>query len=80
MAFEAESMEALKWAAVIFIAGFIGYFGKYLSKLVIARIHRKGGPEDGKKAASPPKTKEEMDYKLEKKRLKIEKKRLKTKK
>ncbi len=79
MAFAIEPLEALKWIAVIFIAGFIGYFGKYLSKLILGRIH-KTGPEGNKKSETPTKagkTKEEMEYGLEKKRLKIEKKRIK---
>ncbi len=72
-----DLVEILKWAAVIFVAGFIGYFGKYLSKLVLSRIH-KSGPEGAKSAPEKPaKTREEMEYILEKKRLKIEKKRAK---
>ncbi len=78
MSIAIDPVEALKWIAVIFIGGFIAYFGKYLSKLVIARIHKKG-PEGAKSEApaKPPKTKEEMEYALEKKRLKLEKKRIK---
>lgn len=81
MAFVIEPVEALKWIAVIFVAGFIGYFGKYLSKIILAKVHKKG-PE-GKSESSPSKpikTKEEMDYELEKKRLKLEKKRIKAEK
>jgi hypothetical protein len=80
MALEINPVDALLWAIVIFIAGFIGYFGKYLSKLILGRIH-KSGPE-GKKESSAGrnKTKEEMEYDLEKKRLKLEKKRIKAEK
>ncbi|MBN1896278.1 MAG: hypothetical protein JW789_00940 [Candidatus Aenigmarchaeota archaeon] len=73
-----EIVEILKWAAVIFVAGFIGYFGKYLSKLVLARVH-KSGPEGAKSTSEKPaKTREEIEYILEKKRMKIEKKRAKS--
>lgn len=77
--------DAVIWAIVIFIAGFIGYFGKYLSKLVLRKIH-KGGPENkpkegaSTKEAPEKKSKEELEYDLEKKRLKLEKKRLKAEK
>ncbi|MBN1635788.1 MAG: hypothetical protein JW920_04710, partial [Deltaproteobacteria bacterium] len=31
-------MEALKWIVLIFLAGFIGYFGRHLSKKIIERF------------------------------------------
>ncbi len=74
-----EPVEAAKWILVIFIAGFIGYFGKYLSKLVIARLHKKK-PAEKPVEEKPQKSKDEIDYDLEKKRLKLEKKRIKAQK
>jgi len=62
----------LKWVGLVFAAGFIGYFGKFLSKVIISKIRKgKKSPE----TIQP--TKEELDYKIEKKKLKLEKKRLK---
>ncbi|MCD6495925.1 MAG: hypothetical protein J7K54_01510 [Candidatus Aenigmarchaeota archaeon] len=72
-----DFVEVLKWAAVIFIAGFIGYFGKYLSKLIIARVHKNGPEAKSETSAKRPETPEEIKYRLEKKRLKLEKKRIK---
>ena len=62
--------EIIKWAAIVFIAGFIGYFGKHLGKIIILKFRK----EEPKRSLS------KYEYKLEKKRLKSEKKRLKAKK
>lgn len=69
--------QILFWAAVIFVAGFIGYFGKYLSKLILGKIHKKGphGPKKGE--TTQPMSKEDYKYKIEKQKLKLEKKRMK---
>ena len=69
--------QILFWAAVVFIAGFIGYFGKYMSKLILGRIHKKGlhGPKRGE--SGKPVSKNEYDYKIEKEKIKLEKKRMK---
>jgi hypothetical protein len=63
-------MDVLKWVAIVFAAGFIGYFGKYLAKFLIGRFHKRKAerspiaqPADDKKST--------FDYKREKKRLKI---------
>lgn len=69
-------MEVLKWAAIVFAAGFIGYFGKYLGKLLIARLH-KGKREETPVPRPTGKGTSEYDRKIEKKRLKLEKKRAK---
>jgi hypothetical protein len=70
-------MSILKWIGIVFVAGFIGYFGKFLAIKIISRFSKK-------KESAPAKpnspTKEELDYKLEKKRLKLEKKRIKKEK
>ncbi len=67
--------QILFWAAVVFIAGFIGYFGKYLSKLILGKIHKKG--PYGSKESAKPMSKREYDYNIEKQKLKMEKKRMK---
>ncbi|HOJ14198.1 MAG TPA: hypothetical protein PLS81_05910 [Deltaproteobacteria bacterium] len=47
MAADVPLLEALRWAAIVFVAGFIGFFGKYLARLVLDRIHaRAKGPGD----------------------------------
>ena len=33
-------LEALKWIALVFLAGFVGYFGKYLGIKIIARFQK----------------------------------------
>ena len=35
------AVEILKWVGIVFAAGFIGYFGRYLSMLLIERLRRK---------------------------------------
>jgi len=32
-------LTAIKWTLIVFLAGFIGYFGKYLGKILIAKFH-----------------------------------------
>lgn len=69
-------MGILKWTLVVFAAGFVGYFGKYLGKLLIERFRRGNAGEIS--APQPAETKTtEYEYKSEKKRLKVEKKRAK---
>ena len=36
-----QPLDVLKWIGVVFAAGFIGYFGRYLSMLIIERMHRR---------------------------------------
>lgn len=78
--------EILKWVGLAFAAGFIGYFGRYLSMLIIDRIRKKKAKQAS--ATEPARestvvTSEAQDssesdkLKLEKKRLKLEKKRAK---
>ena len=78
-------LEIIKWVLIVFVAGFIGYFGKYLSKIIIAKfgkkkkqepqtiVHQYESPEKYKSKAEIEKQK----AKIEKKKLKIEKKRIK---
>ena len=71
-------MDGLKWVALIFVAGFIGYFGKYLAKFLIGRFHRRTvDSSPGTRSAEDKEDK--SDYKVEKKRLKLEVKRQKKK-
>ena len=71
-------MDVLKWVALVFVAGFIGYFGKYLAKFLIGRFHKR--TVERSSLALPAEDKEDTsDYKAEKKRLKIEMKRQKKK-
>ena len=35
------ALEILKWVGIVFAAGFIGYFGRYLSMILIERVRRK---------------------------------------
>ena len=61
---------------MVFAAGFVGYFGKYLSKLLIERFRR--GKAEDISAPQPAETRtSQYDYKSEKKRLKLEKKKAK---
>lgn len=76
---EAEMIEqVLFWAAVVFAAGFVGYFGKYLSKIVIRKLHKKEKQPTAEKPVYKtvirPGQKGKYDYKIEKQRLKLEKK------
>ena len=82
-----QILEILKWIGIVFIAGFIGYFGRYLSMMIIDRIQRKKRAET---TSAPPgekivtvATSSETDIaqqKIEKKRLKAEQKRAKKEK
>lgn len=69
--------QILFWAAVVFIAGFIGYFGKYLSKIILGKVHKKGPHGSKKGETTQPMSKEDYKYKIEKQKLKLEKKRMK---
>lgn len=39
--FSIEPLEILKWVGLVFVAGSIGYFGRYLSILIIGRPHKR---------------------------------------
>ena len=73
-------IEILKWIGVVFAAGFIGYFGRYLGMLTINRIQKPKAEPDkntGFPAQPGEKTLIEPDDATNNIRLKIEKKRLK---
>lgn len=69
-------IDILKWVAVVFLAGFIGFFGKYLGRIIVAKFSKNKKPD-----TTRPPTERVINHKLEKKRLKqirkIEKKRSK---
>jgi len=69
--------EIIKWVLIVFIAGFIGYFGKYLSKIIIAKIHKK--PQQAQTIIHHHESPGKYKYKakIEKQKAKVEKKRLK---
>ena len=73
----------LFWAAIVFAAGFIGYFGRYFSKLIIARIHNKEKEPTTEKPVYQAVVKaddsKKYDYKIEKLRMKLKKQKLKSK-
>lgn len=68
-------IEILRWVGIVFVAGFIGYFGRYLSKIIINKF-RKKEPE-AKTVIHQYESPEKYKAKVEKEKLKLEKKRLK---
>ncbi len=54
-------MDALKWAGVVFAAGFVRYFGKYFGKLLIEGIHQRK-TEEAPMAQSLESRTAEYDY------------------
>ena len=69
-------MDVLKWVAIVFAAGFIGYFGKYFAKILIGRVHKRKAEK--LPVAQPAEARQDKsDYKRAKKRLKLEIKRQK---
>jgi hypothetical protein len=65
-----QPLDILKWIGIALAAGFIGYFGRYLAMMIIAKMHKNEpgtvtAPVD--KAAVRP---DEAPLKLEKKKAK----------
>jgi hypothetical protein len=71
-------MDIVKWVALVFVAGFIGYFGKYLAQFLIGKFHKRN-VERSPVVLPPEGKKDKSDYKAEKKKLKLEIKREKKK-
>ncbi len=68
-------LEILKWVGIVFAAGFIGYFGRYLAMLIIDRTRKRRALQI---TAEPAKeTPASQDTILEENRLKLEKKKAK---
>ena len=78
-----EPLEILKWVGIVLAAGFIGYFGRYIAMLIIARIHKSPPPQTRIQKANKKiltrlnKTVKESQLQAEKKLAKIEAKRAK---
>lgn len=43
------TVEIFKWVGIVFVTGFIGYFGRYLAKIIIGKMRR-----DRDQPAPPP--------------------------
>ena len=80
MQFSEQVIEALKWVGIVFLAGFIGYFGRYLSMKLIDWFRSKKAeyPYEAKTEQEQPSytaaDHEKDRHKLEKKRIKAQKK------
>jgi hypothetical protein len=73
---EPQTIEVLKWVGIAFATGFVGYFGRHLSKIVIAKV--RGEKAERVSVPQPAEeTKSESSYEIDKDRLKLEKKKLK---
>jgi len=71
-----QPVDILKWIGLVLAAGFIGYFGRYLSMLLIDRIHkRKSEPTIIVESTSNAPNRGEDNS--DKEKAKLEKKRLK---
>ena len=68
--------EIIKWTLIVFVAGFIGYFGKHLGKMITGSFSKKKPEQTAVHSESFDKN----QTKIEKKKLKLEKKKLKLKK
>ena len=77
------ALEILKWVGIVLAAGFVGYFGRYLSMLLIERLRRKRARSASATEAvieAPPvqeTTSEATRLELEKQKAKIAKKKAK---
>ena len=87
MDFQSDNLaiEILKWVGIALAAGFIGYFGRYLARLIIERMRRKkqasipatdAAPEAPVKQEITP---EVARLEIEKQKAKAEKKKAKAK-
>ncbi len=68
------ALEILKWVGIVFAAGFIGYFERYLSMLTVTRFHKKK-PDDTSSVVPVEEVPASSDIMIENARLKVEKKR-----
>ena len=81
-----QPLDILKWVGVVFAAGFIGYFGRYLSMLIIERLRKRKSRQtsaaetSGEIATGQDTGLEESRVKLEKKKAKAEAKKAKKEK
>ena len=76
-------LEVLKWIGLVFAAGFIGYFGRYIALLLIERTRKKSDSAETTHHSQPKdsntaENNTEKEYlKLNKKQSKLERKRAK---
>ncbi len=71
-----DYIEILKWAGVVFVVGFIGYFGKFLSKMIIGAFSKKSMKKEAI-LKTPQINTSKKDTKLQKKLAKAKVKKLK---
>jgi len=80
------ALEILKWVGIVFAAGFVGYFGRYLSMILIERVRRKRAqsvpPTEAAKEAeeitiTQAPSPETVELEIEKQKAKLEKKKAK---
>jgi hypothetical protein len=80
------ALEILKWVGIVFAAGFVGYFGRYLSMILIERVRRKraqstppteAAKEVGEITATQAPSPETVELEIEKQKAKLEKKKAK---
>jgi hypothetical protein len=79
MQFSEQVIEAFKWVGIVFLAGFIGYFGRYLSMVLIERFRRKKAKQFSE-IQTVQKQSSDIALDHEKDKLKLEKKRIKAQK
>ena len=78
-----ELRDILKWIGLVFAAGFIGYFGRYLSMLILDKMRKNKSGETAERKTqqeTAPNTQVQTasdEYKLSKKKIKLEKKKAK---
>jgi len=67
----------LKWVLLVFLAGFIGYFGRYLSQALIARRRRESSPSANGGSDIQDDSRDKIRAKIDKKRAKARLKQIK---
>jgi len=73
---DSQLVNILKWVALAFAAGFVGYFGRYLGMFIIERVRRRKTGSTVSSAPEPAAAPDRQDT-VETSRLKAEKKRAK---
>ena len=68
----------MKWVVLVFLAGFIGYFGRHLSQTLIARMRKRKKEEIATSTSAAPSTPQDRELQVQKQKAKLEKKRLKS--
>jgi hypothetical protein len=78
---QVDALEMLKWTFIVFAAGFIGFFGKYLGKLVISSFQKNKGMDQmtDNQQKTAQEAEKEQEQKIIKKTMKTQIKALKKK-